>query len=325
MPLILIWYYTIKKELRLKNVDTVPHIPVLLNEVLEGFSKIKDGTLIDCTLGYAGHSSAILQHFSNIRLIGIDRDDEALKFSANRLKKYLDRVTLLKGSFSSQLEEIDFNNITALLADFGVSSLQLDKRERGFNFDSELLDMRMDQRESFSAYELVNSYSQEMLEDIFKRYGEVREYRKVASAIVKKRELSPINSNQELSELIKTIVRKTGKTHPATLYFQAIRIEVNRELEEISALLDTLEKKNPKGAIVALITFHSLEDRLVKQRFRKWSKSCICPQDAMRCSCGNNHNLGKELNRKPIVATSSEIKENPRSRSAKLRLFQFKA
>ena len=308
----------------MEKCQTAPHTPVLLNEVINGFNNINSGTFIDCTLGYAGHSFAILQNYPNIELIGIDRDDEALQFSAQRLKPFSNKVTLLKGSFSKQLRNTDFNNVTAILADFGVSSLQLDKKERGFNFESPTLDMRMDQTTHFSAYDVVNNYSQEMLEEIFKNYGETTEHKQVSKAIIEARRQKPIESNKELSQIILKCVRKKGKIHPATLYFQAIRIEVNRELEEINELLNILEEKRPKGAIIALITFHSLEDRLVKQRFRQWSKRCICPPNAIRCMCGNNNNLGKEMNKKPIVATKKEIEENPRSRSAKLRLFQFK-
>jgi len=308
----------------LEIIDNVPHTPVLLNEVIDGFKDINSGNFVDCTIGYAGHSLEILKRYENINLIGIDRDDEALEFSKKRLEPFLDRVTLLKGSFSDKLNDKRINNLTGLLADFGVSSLQLDKSERGFRFDSQLLDMRMDQSKSFSAKDVVNSYSKEELANIFKKYGEAREAKKVAEAIVKYRENRIIKSNIELSEIITNSVRKGGKIHPATLYFQAIRIEVNSELDEISKLLDILEEKKPKGATIALITFHSLEDRLVKQRFRSWSKSCICPPDIMRCECGNNNNLGKELNRKPITASRDEIKSNPRSRSAKLRLFKFK-
>ena len=309
----------------MKKSQTAPHTPVLLNEVISGFNTISCGTFIDCTLGYAGHSFAILQNYPNIELIGIDRDDEALQFSAQRLKPFANRIALLKGSFSEQLHNIEFSNVTALLADFGVSSLQLDKKERGFNFDSPTLDMRMDQTTHFSAYDVVNNYSQEMLEEIFKNYGETKEHKQISRAIVEARKQKPIESNKELSQIILKNIRKKGKIHPATLYFQAIRIEVNRELEEINDLLNILEEKQPKGAIIALITFHSLEDRLVKQRFRKWAKSCICPPNSIRCTCGNNNNLGKEINRKPIVATKEELEENPRSRSAKLRLFKFKA
>jgi len=308
----------------LNNSNNLPHIPVLLQETLNAFTTIKDGIFIDCTLGYGGHSSEILKEHPNISLIGIDRDDEALNFSKKRLSEFLDRIELKKGSFSEVLQEIDFSKVTGLLADFGVSSLQLDKLERGFSFSSENLDMRMDQSSPFSAKELVNNYSLEELTRIFKEFGEIKEAKKLALAIIKAREKKPIESSLELAELISKTIKKKGKIHPATLPFQAIRMEVNKELDEITKLLDILEKKRPKGAIIALITFHSLEDRLVKQRFRKWSKKCICPEGIMRCECGNDNNLGIELSKKPISATSKELQENPRSRSAKLRVFQFK-
>ena len=308
----------------MKNIDTVPHIPVLLNEVINGFKDIKEGIFIDCTLGYSGHSYNMLKSYPNINLIGIDRDNEALAFSKDRLKEFQDRVTLLKGSFSERLKDIDFSKVSGLLADFGVSSLQLDKADRGFRFDSQLLDMRMDQNTPFSAKDVVNSYTQDELERIFKEYGEAKEYKRVAKEIVKYRQTKTIESNIELANIIAKVVKKGGKIHPATLYFQAIRIEVNSELDEINKLLDILELKKPKDAIVGLITFHSLEDRLVKKRFKKWAKKCICPPEVMRCSCGNNNNLGFELNKKPIIATKEEIKQNPRSRSAKLRFFKFK-
>ncbi len=300
-----------------------PHTPVLLKEVVEGFKGVRDGVFIDCTLGYAGHSFKILEKYPHLQLIGIDRDDEALKFSAKRLEPFANRVKLLKGSFSKQLKEVDFSSVSALLADFGVSSLQLDKKERGFSFESPTLDMRMDQNSNFSAYDLINTYSQEMLEQIFREYGEAKEPKRVAKAIVEARKKRAIASSKELSQLIAKHTKTKSKIHPATLYFQAIRIEVNRELEEIIELLNILEEKQPKGAIIALITFHSLEDRLVKQRFRKWAKRCICPANSIRCSCGNNNNLGIELNRKPIVASKEEVSNNLRSRSAKLRLFRF--
>ena len=308
----------------MKKEDKSPHIPVLLEQVLDSFCETKEGKFVDCTLGYAGHSFEILNRYKHLSLIGIDRDDEALNFSSNRLKPFKEKIELLKGSFSNRLKDIDFSNVTALLADFGVSSLQLDKEDRGFRFDSQLLDMRMDQNNPFSAKDVVNSYSQDKLEKIIREYGEVKEAKKVAQKIIQARSNSPIQSNIELADIVSSVVYNKGKIHPATLVFQAIRIEVNQELEEISSLLDILEEKRPKGAIISLITFHSLEDRLIKQRFRKWSKSCICPPETMRCVCGNNNNIGKEVHRKPIIATKEEIKVNPRSRSAKLRVFKFK-
>ena len=306
----------------------IPHIPVLLAEVLSGFSKIKEGYFVDCTLGYAGHSEAMLENYEQIKHIGIDRDDEALAFSKERLTPFTDRSTLYKGTFATTLPILEETPITGLLADFGVSSLQLDKMDRGFSFESETLDMRMDSSAELSAYEVVNEYSQEKLECILNHYGEVRSYRRVASAIVEARSKKTIESGKELADVICTVIPRGGKIHPATLSFQGIRIEVNNELGEIEGLLDVLEEKYKagelNGTVVSLITFHSLEDRLVKNRYKKWSMACICDAEAMRCTCGKNHQLGKMLVRKPITATKQELKINARSRSAKLRTFIFK-
>ncbi len=306
----------------------IPHIPVLLNEVLDGFSNIKKGYFVDCTLGYAGHSEAMLKTYEQIKHIGIDRDDEALAFSKERLKSYSSRSRLYKGTFANTLPIIGEQPITGLLADFGVSSLQLDKMDRGFSFSSETLDMRMDSSAKLSAFEVVNHYEQNKLEYILNHYGEVRSYKRVAAAIVEARSKKNIESGKELSDIICEVLPKGGKIHPATLSFQGIRIEVNNELGEIEGLLDVLEEKfnagELNGAIISLITFHSLEDRLVKNRYKKWATACICDPQAMRCTCGKNHQLGKMLVRKPIIATKEELKINARSRSAKLRTFIFK-
>ncbi|NOZ90591.1 MAG: 16S rRNA (cytosine(1402)-N(4))-methyltransferase RsmH [Epsilonproteobacteria bacterium] len=306
----------------------IPHIPVLLDEVLDSFSTLKDGYFVDCTLGYGGHSKAILQTYKDIKLIGIDRDTEALEFSSKRLEEFGNRVEFIKGDFASTFKNIDHYPIVGILADFGVSSLQLDKLDRGFGFDSDILDMRMDKSSSFSAYDVVNGYDRERLEYILNHYGEVRSYRKIAGAIIEARSKKPIESAKELSNIICNIIPKGGKIHPATLPFQAIRIEVNSELAQIEGLLDAIEEKAKKGelkgTIVSLITFHSLEDRLVKNRYKEWTKSCICDSHAIRCSCGKNHQLGKMLYRKPTTASKNELKKNSRSRSAKLRTFIFK-
>ena len=296
---------------------------MLLDEVLESFSSVPEGYFVDCTLGYAGHSSEILARYAQLKHIGIDRDDEALVFSKKRLAPFEGRSRLYRGTFATVLPTLKERPITALLADFGVSSLQLDKMERGFSFQSETLDMRMDAEASLSAYEVVNDYSQEKLEYIFDTYGEIRSYRKLAGAVIEARAKAPIQSAQVLSEIAKSVIPGGGKIHPATLMFQAIRIEVNNELGEIEGLLDAVEAKHYKNEVVSLITFHSLEDRLVKNRFKKWATACICDPQAMRCTCGKNHALGKALVRKPITATSKELKINPRSRSAKLRSFRF--
>jgi len=300
-----------------------PHIPVLLEEVLKSFNGVGEGYFVDCTLGYAGHSSEILMKYNDLKHIGIDRDDEALAFSKKRLEPFATRSTLYKGTFATVFPTLEETPIKAVLADFGVSSLQLDKMERGFSFNSETLDMRMDASAALSAYEVVNEYPKDKLEYIFDAYGEVRSYRKLAGAVVEARAKAPISSAKELSEIAKTIIPAGGKIHPATLMFQAIRIEVNNELGEIEGLLDALEKSHNKGEVLSLISFHSLEDRLVKNRFKKWAKACICDPQAMRCTCGKNHALGKALSGKPVTATKAELKINPRSRSAKLRSFRF--
>ncbi|MDD5405737.1 MAG: 16S rRNA (cytosine(1402)-N(4))-methyltransferase RsmH [Sulfurovaceae bacterium] len=300
-----------------------PHIPVLLNEVINSFRDVKNGYFVDCTLGYGGHSKHMLEHYPQLKHIGIDRDDEALAFSKQHLMQFSDRSILYKGTFANIFPKLQEKPIVAVLADFGVSSLQLDKLERGFSFGSETLDMRMDSDAKLSAYEVVNNYSFSKLEYIFKHYGEINRSKELANSIIEERAKQPIQSAKALSEIASKILPKGGKIHPATLVFQAIRIEVNNELGEIEGLLDALEAKHTEGEIVSLITFHSLEDRLVKNRFTKWSKDCICDDMAMRCTCGKKHSLGFMLNKKPITASLEELKYNPRSRSAKLRTFCF--
>jgi len=300
-----------------------PHIPVLLNEVINSFHNAKSGYFVDCTLGYGGHSRHMLEHYPQLKHIGIDRDDEALAFSKQHLMSFNDKSILYKGTFAEIFPKLQEKPIVAVLADFGVSSLQLDKKERGFSFGSETLDMRMDSSAKLSAYDVVNSYSSSQLEYIFKHYGEINRYKELASLIVQQRAKQSIQSAKALSDIVCKIIPKSGKIHPATLVFQAIRIEVNNELGEIEGLLDALEASHTQGEIVSLITFHSLEDRLVKNRFVKWSKECICDDMAMRCTCGKNHALGYMLSKKPITASLEELKYNPRSRSAKLRTFCF--
>ncbi|MEM5558663.1 16S rRNA (cytosine(1402)-N(4))-methyltransferase RsmH [Aliarcobacter cryaerophilus] len=300
-------------------MQNIPHIPVLYNEVLDCFKGINKSYIIDCTTGYAGHSSGLLNQNSSVKLICNDQDDEALNFSKNRLKDFENRVEFNKGNFENIIKKFENYPIRGVLADIGVSSLQLDKLDRGFSFNSENLDMRMNQNQSLDASTLINSYSQVELENIFKEYGEIREYKKVASLIVQNR---PFYSAKELAEFFYNKLPK-GKIHPATLIFQAIRIEVNDELGVLDRLFKSMEEAKLKDCIVAIISFHSLEDRVVKNYFKKWSENCICPKDAFRCECGKNHALGKIITKKPIIATNIEIKQNPRSRSAKLRVFRF--
>ncbi len=297
----------------------IPHIPVLYNETIETFQNINTGYIIDCTTGFAGHSNGILFSNEKIKLICNDQDDEALAFSKKRLEPFENRVIFNKGNFEHVIETFKDYEIKGILADIGVSSLQLDKLDRGFGFDSPTLDMRMNQNQTLDAATVVNTYSQSELERVFKDCGEVREYKKVASLIMNNR---PFVSAKEISELLSKKMSK-GKIHPATLPFQGIRIEVNDELGVLERLFDSLENVKFKDCIVAIISFHSLEDRIVKNYFKKWSKSCICPEGVFRCECGNNHALGKIITKKPIIPTALEIKQNPRSRSSKLRIFKF--
>ena len=297
----------------------IPHIPVLYKETLEAFISINDGYIIDCTTGFAGHSSGLLSSNENVKLICNDQDDEALVYSKKRLEDFSSRVIFNKGNFEHVIDTFKDYEIRGVLADIGVSSLQLDKLERGFGFESDTLDMRMNQNQALDAATVVNTYSQDELERVFKECGEVREYKKVASLIVNNR---PFTSAKEISELLAKKMSK-GKIHPATLPFQGIRIEVNDELGVLERLFDSLENAKFKNCIVAIISFHSLEDRIVKNYFKKWTKSCICPSGIFRCECGNNHALGKIITKKPIIPTNEEIKQNPRSRSSKLRIFKF--
>jgi len=303
------------------NEKIVPHIPVLFDEVIDVFKDLKDGYIIDCTLGYGGHSLGILESNPNISLICNDQDDEALNFSKKRLEKYNNRVVFSKGNFKDVINKHQEKNIVGILADIGVSSLQLDKNERGFGFNSETLDMRMDQNQDLSAKEIVNEYSQSELEHIFKEYGEVKEYKKVASLIVQNR---PFSSAKELADFLSKNMFK-GKIHPATLPFQGIRIAVNNELGVLNQLFEQIESAQFRDTKVAIISFHSLEDRIVKTVFKKWTMKCICPKHIERCECGNNHQKGRILSKKPIIPTSKEIKINARSRSSKMRVFKFES
>lgn len=305
-------------------MSTIPHIPVLYREVIELFEKLDGGIVIDCTMGYGGHSSMILESNPNIKLIAIDQDQTAIDFSTKRLSKYGDRVNIKKGRFSSVMKEIldeyEIKEIKGILADIGVSSLQLDQKDRGFSYESENLDMRMDKESSLDAQYVINNYTETALQKILLEYGELRNFKKIASEIIKNR---PFYSAKELSEKLKQFMPKGKKIHPATLLMQAIRIEVNDELGELKSLLQTISDFELTDTLVAIISFHSLEDRIVKKIFNSWSKSCICPQEVMRCCCGNNHSKGKVLSKKPIMAKDDELKENPRSRSAKMRVFKI--
>jgi len=297
-----------------------PHIPVLFDEVLEEFKDIKNGYLLDCTLGYGGHSIGLLKKNSNIKLIANDQDEEALKFSKEYLKDYKSRIIFNQGNFEHIIKKFKDYDVKGILADIGVSSLQLDKKERGFSFKSETLDMRMDGSQKKDAALVLNEYPKEKLEKILSEFGEIREAKKVTNLLCENR---PFQSAKQLADFLAKNLRKTKKIHSATLVFQALRIEVNDELGVLKRLLESIEKQNFKDCKLVLISFHSLEDRIVKNYFKKWSKACICPKEAMKCTCGKNHKLGRIISKKPILAKDDELKQNPRSRSAKMRVFYF--
>lgn len=307
----------------------IPHIPVLRNEVVDIFKDLQ-GFLIDCTLGFAGHSSAILSANKNIQIFACDKDDEALNFSKKRVETFKNRIKIFKSGFSNFLpfletnEILNLSNIVGILADIGVSSLQIDNNDRGFSLKSDALDMRMDKNASLDAKFVVNHYSKSDLERIFYEFAELTNAKQIAAKIANYRAEKEITSAKELATIIGTSNFKNRSISTATLAFQAIRIEVNKELDELNKLLDSIENSAIQNAKIAIITFHSLEDKIVKNRFKKWAQSCICPPFFERCECGNNHAIGKILTKKPITASADELKQNSRAKSAKLRVFEIK-
>ena len=306
------------------------HKSVLKSEIADYFGNIatKDRyILIDCTLGLGGHSEAILNENQEVNVVGIDRDESALEIASRRLSGYGDRFRCVKSAFGSGLkgvlEGLDFKGVCGIIADIGVSSLQLDDPDRGFSFASLNLDMRMDRDSILKATEVVNTYSYSRLEEIFREFGEIRESKKMANIIVESRKKSPIKTAKELSEIIKKNFKRDRNIHPATLAFQAIRIEVNSELDELKKMLEVCKHLQNSKIRLGIISFHSLEDKIVKNSFRDWSRDCICEESVMRCECGGKNSKGKVLTKKPIVPSTKEISQNPRARSAKLRIFEF--
>lgn len=304
-----------------KNILEKKHIPVLVHEVVEVFKDLKSGTLIDCTLGFGGHSSAILESNKNINIFACDRDDSAIEYCKKKFENK--NIQIQKSNFSQIIEKSDQKNVSGILADIGVSSVQLDLNERGFSINSDFLDMRMDKSAKISAKEVVNEYSHEQLATILKEFGEINNSNQIAQKIIKARNQKEITSAKELTDIIGYQKIKGRSVSQTILVFQAIRIEVNKELLELNKLLKSIENSEINNAILAIISFHSLEDRIVKNTFKTWEKSCICPQLALKCVCGNNHSLGKILTSKPIVPSSNEIKMNSRSSCAKMRVFKI--
>ena len=302
------------------------HVSVLLDECIEGLNISPDGIYVDGTLGGAGHSSQIAARLTTGRLIGIDRDPIALTAAGERLKPWADRVTLVHSNFceiKQVLQDLGISGVDGVLLDLGVSSPQLDDGERGFSYMVDApLDMRMNNEDSLSADTVVNTWPQEELRRILYEYGEERYAPQIASAICRRREVTPIRTTLELVDVIRGAMPGSAlreKQHPAKRSFQAIRIAVNDELGSVEKVMrDAIPCLNPGGRL-AVITFHSLEDRIVKNAMVNASKGCTCPPNFPVCVCGKKPQV-KLINRKPIVSGEEELERNPRARSAKLRV-----
>jgi len=305
------------------------HIPVLTKKILD-FAPESAQTILDCTLGGGGHSQLLLEKFPKAKFFGIDRDSCSLKAAKIRLKPFSKKITLNQAAFS-ELSEcfIRWGDplFDYILADIGVSSEQLLQPLRGFSFSHDgPLDMRMDQdRQSLTAEHLVNNSSEQDLLYILRYYGEERFARKIVSAIVSRRKKYPFKTTTELANLVKEVIPRRCKKpgiNPATLTFQALRIAVNEELNELKCLLDKVPTQLKSNGRFAIISFHSLEDRIIKHQLRKWENPCVCPRNLPYCICGEK-SIGKVLTKLPVTASKNEISNNPRSRSAHLRVFSL--
>ncbi len=308
---------------------TYSHIPVLPEETIESLCIDPEGIYVDGTAGGGGHSSLIAGRLSDKgRLIAIDQDEEAIEAASERLAEYKDRVTIIKDNFRnirSILAGLEVKSVNGILLDIGVSSHQLDDAGRGFSYMKDgPLDMRMDLSSSLTASDIVMGYGEEELIHIIRNYGEERYAGRIAKAIVRKRENEPIDTTMKLNEIIEEAVpgkaRHNG-TNPSMRTFQALRIEVNHELDALSESLDTMIDLLEAGGRLSVITFHSLEDRIVKENFKRNENPCTCPPDFPVCVCGKK-SKGRCVNKKAITAREKEIKDNPRSHSARLRTFE---
>ncbi len=309
--------------------NEIYHVPIMLNEVLSLLQPSRGGVFVDGTLGGGGHAEAVLERLpQGGRLIGIDRDADAIAEAGKRLLRFGNAFTAVRGNFfqmKSLLGGLSIEQADGILLDLGVSSHQLDEKTRGFSYNEDApLDMRMDASAPFRAYDVVNGYSFEELARIIREYGEERYAGRVAASIVKAREKAALDSTVELAQLIKNAIpaatRREGP-HPARRTFQALRIEVNGELEGLKKAVDDAQNLLAPNGVLAIITFHSLEDRIVKLAFREYENPCTCDPRAPMCTCGKKP-TARILTKKPLVASESEQEENSRSRSAKLRAIQ---
>ena len=307
-------------------MDEAKHVSVLLNECIENLNIKPSGIYLDGTLGMGGHSYQIASRLTTGRLICIDRDETAIERAGKRLAPFADKITLVHGNFRDAAQILDSLNIPevdGMLFDLGVSSPQLDEIWRGFSYMYDApLDMRMDSEDSLSAYDVVNTWPEDRLNRILWDYGEERYARRITNAILAARETKPIESTLELVDIIKSAMPAAAlreKQHPAKRTFQAIRIAVNDELGAISTMMETAPDKLRVGGRLCVISFHSLEDRIVKTAIAARENGCTCPREAPVCTCGFVQTL-KSVKRKPILPSEEEIKTNPRSRSAKLRV-----
>ena len=304
------------------------HKPVLFDEVMENIISEGDAVYVDCTLGGGGHAEGMLERSSaESKVIGIDQDKEAINFAKERLKKYGNKIEIFQDNFRN-LDTVIYlaghNKVDRILMDIGVSSNQLDNLERGFSYRYDAkLDMRMDRNLKISAYEVVNDFSEKEIADIIYKYGEEPKSRKIAKNIVEYRKNKKIETTLELSEIIIKSIGKSMKKHPSKRTFQAIRIFVNKELEVLEEALDKAVNLLNNNGKLLVITFHSLEDRMVKEKFREYENPCTCPPEIPVCVC-NKKSLGKVITKKPIIAKESELNENNRAHSAKLRIFERK-
>lgn len=305
------------------------HKSVLLQETIENLKVKPDGVYVDGTLGGAGHALEVCKKLSATgRFIGIDQDAAAIETAAERLKNYESQTIIIRSNYCSMIREVQnlgIREVDGIVLDLGVSSYQLDTAERGFTYRADApLDMRMDQRQEKTARDIVNTYSESEIYRIIRDYGEDRFARNIARHIVKARENAPINNTGELAEIIKQAIPMKARAvggHPAKRTFQAIRIELNQELEVLKQSLDDMINLLGDGGRICIITFHSLEDRIVKNIFRNSEHPCTCPPDFPVCVCGKK-SKGRVITRRPILPTEQEIAENPRSKSAKLRVFE---